>query len=125
MFSDKESKNIDRIETLIGEQCSIVGNLSGGGLLRLDGSIDGDILWQDDIVIGPYALFNGNVTCRNASVNGRIKGNVICEGTLTIEVSGKINGDITVKNLVVKEGGFLEGKCTMIVAKDAAEILDF
>jgi cytoskeletal protein CcmA (bactofilin family) len=125
MFSDKESKNMERICTLIGEQCSIVGNLTGGGLLKIDGSIDGDILWQDDVILGILAIYNGNLTCKNAVISGRIKGNVICDGTLTIDVSGKVTGDITVKNLVVKEGGSLEGRCTMVVAKDATEVLDY
>jgi cytoskeletal protein CcmA (bactofilin family) len=124
MFSDKENRNSERIETLIGEQCTIVGNLSGCGLMKIDGSIDGDVLWQDDVILGNYALYNGNITCRNAIIAGKIKGNIICDGTLTIETTGRINGDITVKNLVVREGGSFDGKCTMIVAKDASEVLD-
>ena len=124
MFSDKDSKNIDRIETLIGEQCSIVGSLSGGGSLRIDGSVDGDILWQDDVILGSFSLYNGNLTCHNAFVNGKVKGNVICEETLTIESGGKVFGDITVKSLVVKEGGRLDGKCTMVVAKEKSEVFD-
>jgi cytoskeletal protein CcmA (bactofilin family) len=124
MFSDKDSKNVERIETLIGEQCNIVGNLNGGGLLKVDGSIDGDILWQDDVILGVFSIFNGNLSCKSAIVSGKVIGNIICEEALTIESSGKISGDITVKKLVVKEGGILDGKCTMIVQKDASELLD-
>lgn len=124
MFSDKESKNASRIETLIGEQCTIVGNLAGSGLIKFDGSIDGDISWQDDVIVGMYSLFNGNLTCRNAFISGKLKGNIICDGTLTIESSGRVNGDITVKNLTIKEGGSLDGKCTMVVSKNVSEVLD-
>ncbi|WP_139905411.1 bactofilin family protein [Clostridium thermarum] len=123
MFSDKDSKNIERIETLIGEQCNIVGNLNGGGLLKVDGSIDGDILWQDDVILGVFSIFNGNLTCKSAIVSGKVTGNIICEETLIIESSGKVSGDITVKKLVVKEGGMLDGKCTMIVERAASDVL--
>ncbi|MBU5592854.1 polymer-forming cytoskeletal protein [Clostridium sp. MSJ-4] len=114
MFSDKDSKNIDRIETLIGELCNIVGNLSGEGLIKIDGSIEGDMLWRDDVIIGETALYDGNISCKNAKVNGKVKGNITCEEVLIIEPCGKIIGDITVKNLIIKEGGSLDGKCTMV-----------
>lgn len=124
MFSDKDSKNIERIETLIGEQCNVVGNLNGGGLLKVDGSVEGDIMWQDDVLLGVFSILNGNLTSRSSVVAGKVNGNIICEETLTIESSGKVSGDITVKKLIVKEGGILDGKCTMLVLKDAKEVLD-
>ncbi len=123
MFSEKDSKNTDRIETLIGEQCSIVGNLSGEGLIKIDGSAEGDMCWKDDVIIGEGAIYRGNITCKNACINGKVKGNVICEESLIIDNYGKILGDITVKNLTIKEGGYLDGRCSMIVEKEASEIL--
>ncbi|MDP4088539.1 MAG: polymer-forming cytoskeletal protein [Bacillota bacterium] len=124
VFLDKESKNVERIETLIGEQCSITGNMNGGGVLKLDGSIDGDIMWKDDVILGPFSMCNGNLTCKSTSIAGKVKGNIICEETLTIESSGKVTGDITIKKLIVKDGGTIDGRCTMIVRKDAVEVLD-
>lgn len=123
MFSEKDSKNTDRIETLVGEQCSIVGNLSGEGLIKIDGSIEGDMCWKDDVIIGESAIYRGNITCKNACINGKVKGNIICEESLIIDNYGKILGDITVKNLTIKEGGYLDGRCSMIVEKEASEIL--
>lgn len=121
MFNDKE-KGINKIETLIGEQCNIVGTLSGEGSLQLDGTIKGDILWQDDINIGISAYCNGNITCKNAQINGTVDGNIICDNVLTIESCGKIKGDITIKNLIIREGGSLEGKCTMVATKKPEEL---
>jgi len=122
MFNDKE-KNINKIETLIGEQCNIVGTLTGEGVLQIDGTIKGDILWQDDINIGISSYCNGNLTCKNAYVNGTIDGNVICDNVLTIEACGKVKGDITVRNLIVKEGGSFDGKCTMVILKKSDDVL--
>ena len=124
MFSDKESKNIERIETLIGEQCNIIGNLNGGGLLKIDGSLEGNVMWQDDVILGVFSIINGNLTCKNSVISGKVTGNIICEETLTIENSGKVVGDITVKKLVIKEGGIFDGKCTMLVHKDASELFE-
>lgn len=122
MFNDKE-KNLNKIETLIGEQCNIVGTITGEGVLQFDGTIKGDILWQDDINIGIPSYCNGNITCKNAYINGNIDGNVICDNVLTIEPCGKVKGDITVKNLIIKEGGSFDGKCTMIISKKSEDVL--
>lgn len=124
IFSDKDSRNSERIETLIGEQCSIVGNLNGSGMLKIDGTIDGDTLWQDDLLLGSTAIYNGNIACNNAYISGTLNGNIICQESLVVESTGKISGDITIKRLVVKEGGFIEGKCTMLVKKDVLEVLE-
>lgn len=113
MFSNKE-KNMNRIETLIGEQCYIIGSLNGNGLLKIDGSVDGDLFSEDDVILGISGHVKGNLTCNNAYIQGIIQGNVSCKSTLTIEDSGKVKGDILVKKLMISEGGILDGKCNMI-----------
>jgi cytoskeletal protein CcmA (bactofilin family) len=113
MFNNKE-KDINRIETLIGEQCYIVGSLNVNGLLKIDGSVDGDLICEDDFVLGASGLIKGNTVCNNAHINGVIHGDISCKCTLTIESSGKVIGNILVKKLMISEGGLLDGKCTMI-----------
>lgn len=113
MFNSKE-KNMNRIETLIGEQCYIIGSLNGNGLLKIDGSVDGDLFSEDDVILGISGHVKGNLTCNNAYIQGIIQGNVTCKSTLTIEDSGKVKGDILVKKLMISEGGILDGKCNMI-----------
>lgn len=113
MFYEKNTKNIEKIETLIGEQCSIAGNLNGGGLLKIDGSVEGNISWQDDIILGSLAVQNGNISCSNMFVAGKVTGDIICEECLTISSTGKLIGDIKVKYLIIHEGGYFSGKCIM------------
>lgn len=123
MFNERE-KNTNKIETLIGEKCKIVGSLQGEGLMKIDGIVEGDINWQDDVLLGVSSYCKSNISCRNAIVNGKVEGNVICENTLCLEANGQVTGDITVRNLVIKEGGSFEGKCRMVVTKKASEVID-
>lgn len=124
MFHDKVTKTYEQDETIIGEHCVIVGNLSGSGILKVNGSIDGDIDWQDDVIFTSLSIYNGNMNCKNAVVSGKVIGNIICEDTLTIESSGKVIGDITIKNLIIEEGGCLDGKSTMLVDIPKIEVLE-
>ena len=112
MFNEKE-KNVQNIETLIGERCTVNGTLSGSGVLKLDGSIKGNIDWKDDVIIGDNSISTGDIKCINAYIGGTLNGNAICENSLVIESCGRVVGDINVKTLSIKEGGILDGKCTM------------
>ncbi len=120
---EKEVKS-ERIETLVGEKAYINGSLRGEGLLRIDGIIDGSIEWQQDIILGITSKIKGNISCINATVSGLVEGNIICSNTLIIENSGRVKGDITVKNVIIREGGWLDGKCTMVVEKSSSDILE-
>jgi len=117
MFYDKE-KNLNKIETLIGNNCHINGNFTGTGVLKVDGIIDGDIFWEDDVILGSKSEINGNILCNNAYINGNVNGNIKCKNILTLQSDGKIKGDITVKKIIVNESGILDGKCTMIDIED-------
>lgn len=117
---DKD-KNLNKIETLIGDNCHVEGNLSGEGLLKINGYIHGNINWDDDILLDMVSYCEGNITCKNAFLNGKVKGNVFCSDTLTIEANGKIFGDITTKNLSIIPGGLLDGKCTMILGENSED----
>ena len=111
--SNKE-KAVNKIQTLIGEQCIIIGSINGNGLIKIDGSIDGDLVCEDNVILGEAGHIKGNVTCNNAYINGILNGNISCTNTLNIESCGKVCGDISVKKLMISEGGILDGKCTMI-----------
>jgi cytoskeletal protein CcmA (bactofilin family) len=113
MFNNKE-KDINRIETLIGEQCYLIGSLNVSGLVKVDGSIDGDLTCEDDLILGTSGHIKGNTVCNNAYIHGAINGDISCKSTLNIESCGKVKGDILVKKLMISEGGLLDGKCTMI-----------
>lgn len=120
MFNEKD-KVINKIGTLIGERCTISGTIQGEDVLRLDGYIEGDINWKDDVILGNASLCKGNIYCKSAIIEGKVEGNVLCQDTLTIEMCGNVKGDITVKNLVIKEGGILEGKCNMLISNVSKE----
>ncbi len=116
--------NCDKIETLIGEKAFIKGNLKGEGTLKIDGSIDGNVDWLENVIVGITSKIKGNITCLNAIVKGYVDGNISCENSLTLESCGRIKGDITVKNVIIAEGGYLEGKCNMVSAKPSKNIAE-
>lgn len=111
MFNENDSNKIDN---LIGDQCKIIGTLTGKGVLKIDGIIEGDIFWEDDIILADSSICEGNISCKNAIINGQIHGNIICKNTLTVDSLGKITGDINTKTLIINKGSIFNGNCNML-----------
>lgn len=55
----------------------------------------------------------GSVTCSSLHLAGKLKGNIICLGPVTIAPTASLTGDITAPQLTVMEGARLKGKWTI------------
>ncbi len=108
------SINTDRIDTLIGKNTKLTGNLTTEGTVRFDGEIIGDVTLSGNLVIGEQGIIKGNVKADNIHLSGVIEGNVISANQVHISTTGKLYGDISVKNIIIDEGGLLQGNCKMI-----------
>lgn len=115
MFSADKSQN--KIGTLIGVNCTIDGTLKGSGLIKNDGILNGDVIIENDLETSSLSYVKGNISCYNATINGKIDGNISCAGKLIIGSTGLVHGDIIVKDLIIMQGGILQGKCSMISDK--------
>lgn len=116
MFSPDKSQN--KIGTLIGVNCTIDGTLKGSGYIKNDGILNGDVIIENDLETSSLSYVKGNISCYNAAINGKIDGNISCTGKLIIGSTGLVHGDIIVKDLIIMQGGILQGKCSMIVDKE-------
>ncbi|PRR79105.1 Polymer-forming cytoskeletal [Clostridium liquoris] len=121
--SDKDKdKSINKIETLIGDGCTVIGSLKGEDLLKIDGYFEGNIIWQDDIIIGATGYCKGDISCKSAYISGKVEGNICCEGILAVESYGKVFGDVNVKNIIIRDGGIFQGKCTVLTPEEITTI---
>lgn len=113
MFKKKVDKVVD-IDSLIGENIKIIGKIEGSGNLRIDGTIQGDIDYKGDVVIGETGTVEGNISCGNISLAGAVNGNIKSTGKLVLLTKSKLIGDVEVLNFIVHEDAFFEGNCKMI-----------
>ncbi len=115
MFSNfkKNSDQNSNIETLIGESTHVTGNIISSGSIKIAGEFTGDIETKGDIIISQTGSVKGNIICDNITVGGMQRGNVKSNGLLHITAAGKVMGDIETINLIVEDGGIINGKCIM------------
>lgn len=106
-------KNSEKLESMIGQNTIFKGDIDTKGTIRIDGNINGNVK-ADWVILGEKAVLKGNVTARGIVVGGRIDGNLNAQEIVEIKQKGQVYGDISTKKLAILEGGFFEGKSTMI-----------
>lgn len=114
MFNRKKENIVENIDSLIGENIKIIGRIEGKGNLRIDGTVEGDIDYDGNIVVGQNGKIFGNVKSKDISLSGAIEGNIDSKTKLVILPTGKLLGDLVVSSFIVHENAVFEGNCKMV-----------
>jgi len=97
----------DKISTLLSD-VSIEGDLVEKDKLILDAKVNGDIK-SEDIITYPNSNIKGNISSKNASLGGKVKGNIDSD-RISIKNTADIEGVLNQKILSVEEGATLKVK---------------
>ncbi|MCI7612551.1 MAG: polymer-forming cytoskeletal protein [Selenomonadaceae bacterium] len=101
------------IETIIGKNTVIKGEISGNGNLRIDGLVEGSISSEGCVVIGEAGTVNGDIKANTLNVSGQVNGNADISGNLAIAASGQLIGDVKVGSFNIAQGGVFKGRSEM------------
>lgn len=86
------------VETLIGKNTQIVGDVVFSGGLHLDGAIKGNVYAKDGadgvLIIHEGARIEGEVRAPNLVVNGTIDGDVHAAGRIELGAKARITGNL-------------------------------
>lgn len=105
--------NMDKIDTILGKEVDMSGNLSCQGLVQIEGKFEGNIQCTQDLIIGESGIVNADVKARHSVISGTYNGNLQLEGKLEIKSMGKVIGDVKVASLIIEDGAIFDGKCEM------------
>jgi cytoskeletal protein CcmA (bactofilin family) len=98
------------INTIIGPNTSVSGDLEAGGFTRIDGNVRGDVNARGRVVIGEEARMRSNVSGTAVTVGGVVCGNVLASERLTVLSTGMVLGDIITRRIQADEGCLIHGK---------------
>jgi len=101
------------INSTIGGGSSITGSLEINGGLRVDGYIEGEVKVTGTLTVGHEGRIKGNVNVTHAVIGGTINGTIKADKQLELQNGSRIEGDIITKSLIIEEGVFFEGHCSM------------
>ncbi len=108
-----ETSKKPKIETWIGGNANIVGDISFTGGFSVDGAVEGNIYSEDPestLILGESGYIIGDVQAGNIYANGRIDGNVIATKKVELHPKARINGDLHYNLLEMAVGAGVNGK---------------
>ena len=102
------------MDTLIGRQTEITGDVAFSGGLHVEGRIKGNVLAASDkastLSVAEAGIIEGNVKVSNVVVNGRIVGEVRASERLTLGAKARIVGDVRYRVLQMEAGALVNGQ---------------
>ncbi len=107
-----QTNEIDAIN-IIAAGTSITGDLKTEGVIRLNGSLTGNLETSEKLVIGQKGRVEGEVRCKNADIEGKVFGTIHVKELLSLKKTAEIEGDIVTKQLSVEPGAIFTGTCKM------------
>lgn len=116
---DSQSAGIVRVESVIGSDLIVRGEIQSLGTLRVDGQVEGKITAGGSIIIGEKGTVKADITADYIIIGGTVKGDITAREKVEIVSTGRLYGNVYTKpaKFVVCEGSIFDGGCTMTEEK--------
>lgn len=106
--------------TVIAAGSAVEGKLRIRGAVRVDGAVNGAVIAEGSVVVGPEGRILGEVEADDLTVAGRIDGILRVRGHLRVQASGAVQGHARYTTLEVERGGVMDGSTTHLVEGQSA-----
>lgn len=116
------SRRPEGFETVLGASATLQGDLKSQGNVRLDGTFEGTLEIDGNVLVGEPAKITADINAKNVSIAGAVRGDVSGKKVQILR-TGRVWGNITATAISTEEGCFIEGKITM-VTHDAAQTFE-
>jgi cytoskeletal protein CcmA (bactofilin family) len=97
----------------------VEGELRFDTSFRVDGKFTGGVTSAGDLIVGEGGEVEGNLRVGQIFVSGTVRGQIRAARRIQISARGKVFAEIDTPALVIEDGAFFEGRCTM--ARDERE----
>ena len=114
-WNKQKNKRITKIDSLIGKQTEIQGDLSFKGGLHIDGKLKGDISANENdkeavLILSIEGEIMGDIQVPHVVINGKVHGDVHATEHLELAPEAHITGDVYYNLLEMTIGSEVNGK---------------
>jgi cytoskeletal protein CcmA (bactofilin family) len=117
MFSKQKTtkaRKVTRIDTLIGENTHIKGDVHFSGGLRIDGSVTGNIIADEGeaamLTLSEKGRVQGEIRVANQLINGSVKGHIYASDHVELAGNAQIDGNVFYRYLEMAMGAAVNGQ---------------
>lgn len=126
MFFKKSNRIQNSIDTLIGADTRIEGDIHFSGGLRVDGAIRGNVTEPNaspsTLILSEHGRIEGAVNASKIVINGKVVGPVQSNQFIELQPKARITGDVYYKSLEMHTGAVIEGN--LVYLGDNAQTLE-
>jgi cytoskeletal protein CcmA (bactofilin family) len=101
------------VETIVGQQTVIRGNLQGDEDLTVRGRVEGTIRLSRTLIVEPSGVVQADIDVKNAVISGVMVGNISASEFVQINEDGRMVGDIAAPRVIVVSGASFKGHIDM------------
>lgn len=106
-------KQTEKLDTLIGPQTELRGDLVFVGGLHIDGNVKGNIHARNDgvtsLVLSDRGTVEGEIRVPHVVINGLVVGDIYATESIELEAKARITGDVYYNRLEVAMGAEVNG----------------
>lgn len=106
-------KNEIQITTIIGMSAECNGDFMADGAIRIDGTVNGNVIVTDTVIVGASGCINGDINAKKVVIGGEVYGNLNVPEKVELTATARVIGDITTSGLVIDEKAIFQGRCDM------------
>ena len=102
-----------RVDTIIGQQTRIEGDVHFSGGLHVDGRIKGGVIAEAGsasvLTVSEHGSIEGDVRVPNVILNGTVTGNVHSDERIELAAKARVDGDVFYKLIEMAMGATVNG----------------
>ena len=114
MWGAKEKQRDARIDTLIGRNTEVIGDIAFSGGLHVDGRVNGNVVATTDtnavVSISEHGEIEGEVRVPRVVVNGKVLGDVYASDRLELAPNARVAGNVFYNLIEMAAGAEVNGK---------------
>ena len=122
MLGKSKKRKPTRVDSLIGQQSHVVGDIRFGGGLHIDGTIKGNVVADGDeratLTVSDRGTIEGEVRVPHIILNGLVKGDVHANEHVELASSARVEGNVYYALIEMAMGAEVNGKLVRIVEKE-------
>ena len=113
MLGKSRKHKVGRIDTLIGQNTELQGDLRFSGGLHVDGKIIGNVIAAEGgssmLTLSEHGVIEGEVRVPNVILNGRVQGDVYAAERIELAPQASVTGNVYYNLLEMAMGAEVNG----------------
>src|SRR5262245_41833629 len=87
----------------------VTGELISDSVIKIEGTVEGNVKAEAQVLVSKGGLVIGDIGTGEAIVGGEVRGSIVATNRIEVQSHAIVNGDITAPQIVVHEGGEING----------------